>query len=152
MSDKQVLSANCEFDAARRVIRGRQGETELSPLACRLLQALLRQPGSTVSREDLINELWAGNYLVGEPALNRLVSETRRAARDICDTPLIETVQKNGYRLITAAGPVPASPVHRPAPWGRIALALGAAIVLVVLIYLTLDPAMGVIWSMRTGY
>jgi DNA-binding winged helix-turn-helix (wHTH) protein len=151
MSEKQVLSANCEFDAARRVIRGRQGETELSPLACRLLQALLRQPGSTVSREELINELWAGNYLVGEPALNRLVSETRRAARGICDTPLIETVQKNGYRLVTAAGPVPATPVHSPLPWIWIVAALGAGIVVLVLIYLTIDASMGVIWSLKAG-
>jgi DNA-binding winged helix-turn-helix (wHTH) protein len=151
MSEKLVLSANCEFDPARRVIRGRQGETELSPLACRLLLALLRQPGSTVSREDLINELWAGNYLVGEPALNRLVSETRRAARGICDTPLIETVQKSGYRLVTAAGPVPATPAFPSLPWGRIALVLIAAIGLMVMIYLVIDSSMGLIWSLRSG-
>ena len=90
----------------------------------------------------------AGNYLVGEPALNRLVSETRRAARDICDTPLIETVQKNGYRLVTAAGPVPAASV-RPFPlWAWFALLAGGIVVL-VLIYLSIDASMGLIWSLR---
>jgi DNA-binding winged helix-turn-helix (wHTH) protein len=32
-----------------------------------------------VSRDVLIDRLWSGNRLVGDPALNRLASEVRRA-------------------------------------------------------------------------
>lgn len=141
-----------ELDVERRMVRNARGEAGLSPLGCRLLRALSVQPGSTVSREDLIRELWAGNHFVGEPALNRLVSETRRALRSIGDEPAIETVQRSGYRLTLATAPVASMP---PAPtqwpWRRIALWLAVFVIVAVLAKVVMDEAIGFLWVLRHG-
>ena len=64
------------LDIQHRQLRGDLGEVPLSPLSVRFLRYLAARPGHTISRSELIDELWDGNYLVGEQALNRLASET----------------------------------------------------------------------------
>ena len=56
-----------QLDVERRVLKGADGEVELSPLASRLLRLLAERPGVVVSRNELIDALWSGNYLVGDP-------------------------------------------------------------------------------------
>ena len=77
---------------------------KLSPLASQLLQILARRPGSLVERTELIDRLWRGNWLIGDPALNRVISEIRSALGDDPKQPtLIQTVPRRGYRLILPA-------------------------------------------------
>lgn len=65
------------------------------------MELLAREPGAVVERNAIIDELWQGNYLVGEAALNRLVSEIRRAVGDNARDPrLIQTLPRCGYRLV----------------------------------------------------
>jgi DNA-binding winged helix-turn-helix (wHTH) protein len=136
-----------QLDPERRIVRGERGEAELSPLAFRFLTMLGRAPGATVSRNDLITELWSGNHLVGEPALNRLVSETRRTVRSVSDLNPIETVQKSGYRLVVRnAGAVEAGS-RRSFGWARWAALFGAVVVVLVLLNLLMDSAMGLAWT-----
>jgi DNA-binding winged helix-turn-helix (wHTH) protein len=114
-----------QLDPIAHTLGGPQGTLQLSPLASRFLQALAREPGAVVERAALIEELWRGDYLVGEPALNRVVSETRRALGDSPRNPtLIQTVHRRGYRLVapvegelpgTSLAPSAAEPV-----WQRI--------------------------------
>ena len=129
-------------------------EATLSPLARRLVEVLASAEGRVVSRAELIDALWAGNHLVGEPALNRLVSEARRALRKLGPDP-IETVQRSGYRWAAAGRPArfeitpaPQTRLRKYLPW---ALAFGAAIVLVLLLGLMLDQLQGVLWTARHG-
>jgi DNA-binding winged helix-turn-helix (wHTH) protein len=131
-----------------------ESDTTLSPLARRLVDVLARAEGRVVSRAELIDALWAGNHLVGEPALNRLVSEARRTLRKQGPDP-IETVQRSGYRWAAAARPArfeagsqTAIGPARYLAWG---LGFGAAVVLVVLLGLLLDQLQGVIWMARHG-
>ena len=141
------------LDPDRRMLIGEGGEAELSPLACRFLQTLAREPGKLVSRSELIDELWAGNYLVGDPALNRLVSETRRAARAVGPAELIETVQKSGYRLVAArraeAAPAPAARRLADPSLARWAFAIVVLIVIFVGLILILDTLMALAWVSR---
>jgi DNA-binding winged helix-turn-helix (wHTH) protein len=103
---RRVPIGRNELDPLRHVLTGRGGKTQLSALASRFLQALARRPGDVVERSALIDELWRGDYLVGEPALNRVVSETRRAVGDDPKNPaLIQTVHRRGYRLVAVAAP-----------------------------------------------
>ena len=93
-----------DLDPLRHVLRSPQGEVQLSPLAGRLLLVLARQPGAIVERSVIIEQLWRGDWLVGDPALNRLVSELRRAVGDDPRNPtLIQTVPRLGYRLALVA-------------------------------------------------
>lgn len=91
------------IEASSPTISGPEGRQKLSPLAVRLLFRLAQDAPSPVYRADLIADLWDGNDLVGEPALNRLVSEVRAAASLVADRPLIVTVPRVGYRLAEQA-------------------------------------------------
>ena len=105
-----------ELDRVRNRLVGADGEIEISPLACRFLEVLANTPGELVRRETLVDRLWDGNALVGEPALNRLVSELRKAAGDDPKSPeLVQTIPRRGYRLVApaAAAKGPASSATR---------------------------------------
>jgi DNA-binding winged helix-turn-helix (wHTH) protein len=98
------------LDSRRHVLCGPGGEAQLSPLASRLLEVLARQPGGIVDRGVIIEELWRGDWLVGDPALNRVVSELRRAVGDDPRSPtLIQTVPRRGYRLVAQTEAAPAA-------------------------------------------
>jgi DNA-binding winged helix-turn-helix (wHTH) protein len=100
-----------QLDPLRHVLTGADGDAQLTPLASRFLQVLARDPGAVVERTALIEELWRGDFLVGEPALNRVVSETRRAVGDNPREPaLIQTMHRRGYRLVA----VPTEPAATP--------------------------------------
>jgi len=93
---------------------------QLSPLASRLLQVLAQRPGEVVERGEIIEALWKGDWLVGDPALSRLVSELRRDTGDDAKQPtLVQTVPRRGYRLVSqlaAAEPAPVATVGKE-PW-----------------------------------
>ena len=92
-----------QLDPLSHTLAGADKVVQLSPIASRFLQVLARQPGAMVDRAVLIEELWRGDYLVGEPALNRVVSETRRAVGDNPREPaVIQTIPRRGYRLVAA--------------------------------------------------
>jgi DNA-binding winged helix-turn-helix (wHTH) protein len=104
-----------------------KGEVRLSPLASDFLVLLAEQPGEVVARDRLIELLWRGDFLLGDRALNRLVSEVRSAIGDDPRRPrLIQTVPRRGYRL--AVEPAAAAPAARPALplWIRLLIACAA--------------------------
>lgn len=96
------------LDPVRHALTWPSGSAQLSPLASRLLQVLAERPGEVVERAALIEDLWRGDYLVGDPALNRVVSELRRAVGEDKRAPtLLQTVPRRGYRLVAAADESP---------------------------------------------
>jgi eukaryotic-like serine/threonine-protein kinase len=122
----------------------------------RILAALIRRPGTLITRDDLRRELWCestfGDF---EHGLNAAVRRLRKAIGDLAAAPrFIETIPQRGYRFIAtvewnSAGPssegaqiaVPPPPavVDRAGEGtderGRLSIwKLAAAIVLVVLI------------------
>ena len=65
-----------------------------------VLVCLAGRPGEVVSKEELIRTVWVDTF-VTDDVLTRAVSELRRILRDDAKQPhIIETVSKNGYRLI----------------------------------------------------
>jgi DNA-binding winged helix-turn-helix (wHTH) protein len=131
------------LDVQSRVLRGAKVDIEISPLVARFLESLAAQPGSVVTRQQLIDRLWDGNHLVGEPALNRVASETRMAIREAGGEPLIETVQRRGYRLVVRRGTRRAS--DGLSVW-TIAIAMIAFLLVAGVLHWLMDSAMGVIW------
>jgi len=61
---------------------------------------LANNVGQVVTREELLNTVWAGRY-GGDESLSRAVSELRKALSQVlgADTKFITTVPKRGYRL-----------------------------------------------------
>jgi two-component system, OmpR family, response regulator len=84
--------------AARRVARGGD-EIELTPTEFALLEALMRRPGVALSRFDLLEQAWDGEY----ENRSNVVDVHVKALRDRIDRPFgagsIETVRGVGYRL-----------------------------------------------------
>jgi DNA-binding winged helix-turn-helix (wHTH) protein/tetratricopeptide (TPR) repeat protein len=91
----------------------------LEPRVMQVLVALAHANGGIVSRDMLTACCWEGR-VVGEDAINRVISRLRRSAEGIGQGSFrIETITKVGYRLLTgeagghqgAAPPPPAGPV-----------------------------------------
>src|SRR5215470_1209479 len=82
-----------------RVVRG-DSTIELTPKLLDLLLHLLDHAGELVTKEQLLDALWA-NANVTENALAQAVSELREALGDDAGTPrFIKTVSRRGYRFI----------------------------------------------------
>src|SRR5258708_6068032 len=65
-----------------------------------VLVCLAGRPGEVISKDELIRTVWADTF-VTDDVLTRAVSELRRILADDAKQPhIIETVSKNGYRLI----------------------------------------------------
>src|SRR6266446_5022166 len=97
----------------------------LPPKVFQVLAYLLAQGDRVVSKEELLEHLWPGQY-VGDGALNSYIMAARKALGDRGDTQrLLRTVRGRGYRLVAPVevrdpvrSTVTLSPVHLPAAEG----------------------------------
>lgn len=123
MSEKIVHSVQSEdhasdetgvwtIDAELGLLKDDSGaEKRLEPRLSRLMDVLLVNCGSFVSRRELIDEMWP-NVVVTEQSLTRAVADLRKFLRTNYQLPpVIETASKQGYRLsfpandVTSDGP-----------------------------------------------
>ena len=103
------------FDPAlnRMTLNGHTSVVE--PKVMHVLVCLSEQPGQVVTREHLMETVWADTY-VSEVTLTRCISELRKTFNDDPQHPqVIETIRKTGYRLIApVSSMVPTSPSAPP--------------------------------------
>jgi len=95
-----------QLDPTELQVRLRGRRIKLSRLEFGILQALVAREGRTVSRAELIEEVWGTSYLGGSNVVDAVVRTLRRKLGD--DAALVETVRGVGYRC--TAGAPPASP------------------------------------------
>lgn len=88
-------------DIGDNTIASKHESLHVEPKAMQVLFVLARNAGETVSREQLMQEIWGGRVVV-EDSLTRAVSKLRTALSDTKSKTLIQTVPKKGYRLKTA--------------------------------------------------
>ena len=85
----------------------------LAPTPFAVLCALVRQPGSLLTTNALLDQVW-GHQFVTDSVLRTAISELRTALDDDARNPrYIETVSRRGYRFIAAT--IGASPQRAPA-------------------------------------
>lgn len=87
-----------KVDVGDNTISNTTSSTHVEPKAMQVLYVLACHAGETVSREQLMQEVWGGRIVV-EDALTRAVSKLRLAFADARVKQLIQTVPKKGYRL-----------------------------------------------------
>ena len=130
-----------EVDPPARQLRLGERIEMLEPRVMQVLVVLAEARGLVVSREELIERCWDGR-IVGENAINRVISRIRQAAADIGrDSFQLETITKVGYRIVApdpepwpAAGPrermppVPADLGDRPSGGLSRRMAIGGAL------------------------
>ena len=75
-------------------------ELAIEPKLFELLLLFVNQPNTIISRQDILDNLWAGS-LVTDNAINKMVANLRKVLIDGAKNPrYIQTVPKRGYRLI----------------------------------------------------
>jgi DNA-binding winged helix-turn-helix (wHTH) protein len=86
----------------------------LAPTPFAVLCALVRQPGSLLTTNALLDEVW-GHQFVTDSVLRTAISELRTALDDDARKPrFIATVSRRGYRFIAAPSAIPAPPSVQP--------------------------------------
>jgi len=93
-----------EAELSARELRKQGRLIRLQQLPFDLLRCLLDRPGAIVTREDLRQQLWPADVVVGfDQSLNKSVTKLRHALGDSAASPtFIETVPKRGYRFIAS--------------------------------------------------
>lgn len=87
-------------------IESENGAVHLEPKVMEVLCVLAREQGEVVTRNALLEEVWAGTYVTDE-VLSRAISVLRGNLGDDRKNPeFISTVPKTGYRLITPVTPL----------------------------------------------
>ena len=103
-----------------------------------LLLCLSRQPGRTVTAEELLDEVWP-DVTVGQDSVYQAITALRRALGDNPRQPTyIATVPRKGYRLIApldAASPPSVPPRNR-----KIIAAIGVAAIVLIAFFLRFGP------------
>ena len=115
---------NLELDPAARKVRRGQHEVKLSPKEFELLQLLMRRPGETVGRRQLLQECW-GTQETDSNLVDVYVNYLRKKIDSSSREKLIHTVRGAGYRL---GNPAPALGSHHQ-PAGRVSVRHAAATV-----------------------
>jgi DNA-binding winged helix-turn-helix (wHTH) protein len=114
-------------DPARGVIARDGTETRLEPQQMDLLLLFAGDPGTVLSKDRIIANVWAGRA-IGDDTLAAAVSRLRTALGESADKRYIETVPKRGYRLLIGpdkpqGSASPVSQAARLVAQGRAALA-----------------------------
>ena len=113
LSELQLRYAGLTLDVAMHTVTlHRTGKVvRLTPIETRLLHALLRNAGHSMTRDALVLTVWGYEY---DPRGNELAVQIRRLRRKIEEAPsdpkLIQTVPGVGYRLMPPRYPPPAKP------------------------------------------
>ena len=91
-----------ELDEAEARLKCAGEALALAPKPFAVLCALARTPGSLVTKNALLDDVW-GHRFVTESVLKTAISEVRAALGDDPKQPrFIETVSRRGYRFIAA--------------------------------------------------
>jgi DNA-binding winged helix-turn-helix (wHTH) protein/tetratricopeptide (TPR) repeat protein len=105
-----------EFRPATREVVWAGESAIVEPRVMQVLVALNRAGGSVVSKDDLLQSCWDGR-IVGDDAINRVVSRLRGVAEQEAGRQFrIETITKVGYRLLSASGEALGAPAEAAAP------------------------------------
>ena len=89
-----------EVDLDSRAVLVRGKFANLTPRAFDLLAALLRRRGTTVSRNELMREVWGHRAEIASRTVDTHIADIRREIEDDPNNPrYLVTVWKTGYRL-----------------------------------------------------
>jgi eukaryotic-like serine/threonine-protein kinase len=98
--DRSVFSysfGTAEFDEARMELRVAGLPVDVEHRALQVLAYLLRHAGEVVTKEELLQEVWAGRITV-EKVLPNAITKLRRALGE-ANAALVSTLARVGYRL-----------------------------------------------------
>jgi DNA-binding winged helix-turn-helix (wHTH) protein len=114
MDERRFFFGRCELRPGSHELLVDGQTCPLKPLAYDLLLYLLTHRGRTVTKDELLDNVWGGRAVtVG--AIARAVMLVRQAIRDEGESPMLCTEHRIGYRFAGAVR-VEAPPAPEPAP------------------------------------
>ncbi|MEZ5286367.1 MAG: response regulator transcription factor [Vicinamibacterales bacterium] len=100
VSDRPIQVHGIEVDPARRRVRVRGEEVELTAQEFRLLHLLASHPGIVFSREALLSRVWPDHTYVTPRSVDTLVKRLRRRVEEApADPRLVLTIWGSGYKF-----------------------------------------------------
>jgi TolB-like protein len=106
----------CYIEPAESKIVSSRGPEHVEPRVMDVLMVLVGNAGQTVSREQLIDDVWNTTF-VSDEVLSRCISLLRKHLGDDPRNPrYIETIPKKGYRLIAVVSDLSIDEVEREVP------------------------------------
>ena len=98
--DKPLAAGSLTLDPGRRSATHNGRELELTRKEFELLELLLREAGSVITRERLLDEVWDVNWFGSTKTLDVHISSLRRKLGDDSAAPrYIHTVRGVGFRF-----------------------------------------------------
>ena len=105
----RVRFGRFELDEANACLLRDGKAVALAPTPFAVLCTLVRQPGTLLTKNALLDEVW-GHQFVSDSVLKTAISELRTLLDDDARQPrFIETVSRRGYRFIATPIAVPAA-------------------------------------------
>src|SRR5262245_39456612 len=100
--DRRLRFAQFELDLEARELLRDGRPVRIQPQPLRVLEILVVQAGTLVTREELRQRIWdEATYVEFDQGLNYCIRQIRLALGDDAATPVfIETLKKRGYRFI----------------------------------------------------
>jgi DNA-binding winged helix-turn-helix (wHTH) protein len=106
-----------ELDEANACLLRDGKAISLAPTPFAVLCALVRQPGTLLTKNALLDQVW-GHQFVSESVLKTVISELRTTLKDDARQPrFIETVSRRGYRFVAPDSGHVADPGERSKNW-----------------------------------
>lgn len=111
---------NCELDELGGELRCEGTPADIEPRCRALLLCLLRQAGTLVTKDQLLDEVWGGRHY-GDKVIGNAMARVRKAIGDV-DGKIIRNERNRGYILSTRVEKLPAqaTPEFRPETGARI--------------------------------
>ena len=121
-SGRQLVFGAFRLDPAKQQLWQGEASIPIQPRPLAVLQYLAEHPGQTISKEELLKEVWEGTY-VTKAALKVCIQEIRKALGETAASPqYIETIGREGYRF-------GGDSVEQAAPAGHATTAAGQSLV-----------------------
>ncbi len=90
-----------QFDERRREVVVNGDAVAVTERVWQVLALLVDKPGNIVTRGEIIDSVWSGNYLTGDKGLNQAIWTLRSILRDDKQAPnYIRTLPRKGYQWI----------------------------------------------------
>jgi DNA-binding response OmpR family regulator len=104
-----ICVGELEIDILHRRVRVDGGNVHLTPLELNLLYLLAANAGRVLTRDEILDDLWGGDYAAESNVVDRQVRKLRAKLQDDWRRPrFIATVPGKGYQFVrTAADQAP---------------------------------------------
>ena len=101
VAQETLQVGDLSVDTATITVKRGEKSLTLTPIAYKILCILMRASPNVVSRRDLERQVW-GDVLPDSDTLRSHIYNLRKIIDKPFDTPLLQTVQGGGFKLVTA--------------------------------------------------